>query len=306
MNRRNLLLGTTGLALSAVGCRNRSVGALNLFSKQVTLDDCPALKSYIDSLCTIPEGDFLMGSPEFDFGLPLHRVALSQFRMGKTPVTVAMWQEYVFHLGLSMPSEPSPQFEGGRKFNIGWTDKAHPIVKVDWYDCQKYADWASKVGGVKLSLPSEAQWEYASRGGLEGKKYPWGNEFDRSKLWCSYEKYGDRGSTGSVNRQVYVWHEHPWNLIDMAGNVCSWCLDWYDPHWYEIPQSKEKDVVNLDSSPTVKIPYKDEELMDVSRCVRGGRWSDNDPLFFQCGIRRKFIPSKPSSEIGFRLVAPPK
>jgi formylglycine-generating enzyme required for sulfatase activity len=305
MNRRSLLLGTTGLAVGISGCSNNSTGPTNLFSKKITLDDCPALKAYLQSMCSIPSGDFLMGSSENEDESPVHRVPISAFRMGKTPVTVAMWEEFVSHSSASMPSEPDPQFEGGRKFNVGWADKDHPIVRVNWEECKGFATWASEVSGVKLALPSEAQWEYACRGGPESLKYPWGNDFDLSKLWCSGEKIGDRGSTGSVNRRVYIWLDHPWGLVDMVGNVWEWCEDWYDPNWYKIPQSKEKDVVNLDSSPTVKVEYSNGKSdSGATRCVRGGSWFYYNPDIFRCANRSRIIPDNRDFSNGFRLVAP--
>ena len=307
MNRRNLLLGTTGLALGISGCSNNSTGPTNLFSKKVTLDDCPALKTYIGSLCIIPEGNFLMGSrtSEYAHEKPVHKVPISAFLMGKTPVTVAMWEEYVSHSDVSMPPEPDPKFDGAQKFNIGWKDKDHPIVNVNWEECKGFATWASEVSGVNLTLPSEARWEYACRGGREGLKYPWGNDFDRSKVWCSDEIPGDRGSTGSVNRRVYVWRNHPWGLIDVVGNVWEWCEDWYDPKWYAIPQASERDVVNVDSSPTIKIVYSDNTSENKpSRCVRGCSWDNSNPGDFRCAFRFSLSPDYWSYFLGFRLVAP--
>jgi formylglycine-generating enzyme required for sulfatase activity len=295
MNRRNLILGTAGLALGISGCN----------SKKITLDDCPALKAYIGSLCSIPSGDFLMGSSEYEYESPVHRVPISAFRMGKTPVTVAMWEEYVSQSSASMPVEPNPKFDGARKFNIGWEDKDHPIVNVTWDDCKGYAEWASEVSGVTLTLPSEARWEYACRGGRESLKYPWGNDFDRSKLWCSGEKRGDRGSTGSVDRRIYIWSNHPWGLVDMVGNVWEWCEDWYDPNWYKIPQSKEKDVVNLDSSPTVIMEYMNgRRESEPTRCFRGGSWPENEPNNFRCAFRFRSSPDSLDDDLGFRLVSP--
>ena len=307
MNRRNLLLGTTGLALGISGCNNNPSGSSKLFSKKVTLDDCPALKAYIGSLCDIPGGTFMMGNHEYYYESPVHRVPISAFRMGKTPVTVAMFEEYVSHSSAYMPPEPDPEFDGARKFNIGWKDKDHPIVNVNWEECKGFATWASEVSGVNLTLPSEARWEYACRGGRESLKYPWGNDFDRSKLWCSGEKFGDRGSTASVDRRVYIWSNHPWGLIDMVGNVWEWCEDWYDPNWYKIPQSQEKDVVNLDSSPTVKVKYiGGRSYSGPTRCVRGGSWDDINPDYFRCAYRIGDDKDGGSIDLGFRLVAGPK
>jgi formylglycine-generating enzyme required for sulfatase activity len=307
MNRRNLILGTTGLALGISGCNQNSNGSSKLSSTKITLDDCPALRGYIGSLCSIPSGSFLMGSNDYVDESPVHRVPISAFRMGKTPVTVGMWEEYVRYLKQPMAPEPDPQFEGARKFNIGWKDKDHPIVNVNWEDCKGYAAWASQLSGVNLTLPSEARWEYACRGGKEGLKYPWGHEFDRSKLWCSNKKPGDRGSTGSVNRRVYIWRNHPWGLIDMLGNVFEWCEDWYDPNWYEMPQASERDVVNVDSSPTIKVTFEDNDSANIPvRCVRGGSWASNLPEIFRCSNRDGLGQGNWYFNFGFRLCAGPK
>ena len=304
MNRRNLLLGTTGLALGISGCSNSSNGPSSVPAKKVTLDDCPALKAYIDSLCDIPGGTFKMGSNEYDDESPVHRVPISAFRMGKTPVTVAMWEEYSDHTNVQMPPEPDAKLDAARKFNVGWIDKDHPIVNVSWDDCQGYANWASDISGLSLTLPSEARWEYACRGGKEGLEYPWGSEFDRSKLWCSDSRRGDRGSTGSVNRRVYVWLDHPWGLIDMVGNVYQWCEDWYDPKWYGIPQASERDVVNVDSSPSDPIAiYPGTDESKPCRCLRGGAWHDTTVPNFRCSNRMRFFSTVGFSYFGFRLVA---
>lgn len=309
MNRRNLLLGTAGLALGIAGCSNRSGGPSKVEANKVPLINCPALKAYIDSLCSIPEGTFRMGSADGSQDeSPVHDVGLSAFRMGQTPVTVAMWEEYVGNSNASMPPEPNPKAADARKFNIGWSDKNHPIVNVNWDECQHFVTWASEVTsevtGVKLSLPSEAQWEYACRGGREGLKYPWGNEFDRSKIWCSNKKLCDRGSTGSVDRRVYVWRNHPWGLIDIAGNVWEWCEDWYDPNWYQIPEAKDVNVVNRDSSPNVKLEHADGSTTgnQPARCVRGGSWGNHSREAFRCAYRGQTNVETKSNGIGFRLV----
>jgi formylglycine-generating enzyme required for sulfatase activity len=320
MNRRNLLLGTTGLALGISGCSNSSNRSSSVPAKKVTLDDCPALKAYIDSLCDIPGGTFKMGGEDyimegglksgritFDDEKPAHKVRISAFRMGKTPVTVDMFEEYCNNTNLNMPPEPEPTWRGARKFNIGWVDKDHPIVNVNWNECKKFADWASEVSRVKLTLPSEAQFEYVCRGGKDGLEYPWGQQFDRKVVWCTFYKF-ERGSTGSVNRRVYVWKDHPWGLIDLVGNVQQWCRDWYDPQWYQLPQASERDVVNDDSAPSVEVKVDNTITKNGARCVRGTSWEDDAatlPEMFRCSSRSYDHAESRTVFRGFRLSAGP-
>ncbi len=269
-----------------------------------------SLRAYLAAMRPIPEGTFTMGddcSRETD-EQPAHRVTVSGFRMGATPVTVGMWKEYAAsELGGRMPPEPNPVgFEGARKFNIGWRDLDHPIVNVNWDECRAYCAWASEMSGIALDLPSEAQWEYAARGGSAGKEYPWGDVWDAAKVWCSKEKLGDRGGTGSVNRTERIWRDHPFGLLDMAGNVWEWCLDWYDPEWYGRPQDTGLDVVNRDSSPTQKVAYVDGSVrQEACRCLRGGSWGSNALAFFRCAYRGRFQPDFRFNDFGFRLSAGP-
>lgn len=320
MNRRNLLLGTAGLAVGITGCSNSSHKSSQVSNKKITLNDCPALKAYIDSLCDIPAGTFKMGSddyfmedglkfgsPALDDEKPAHKVSISAFRMGKTPVTVDMYEEYCNISNLEMPAEPEPRLRGARKFNIGWEDKDHPIVNVNWNECKKYADWASEVTRVKLTLPSEAQYEYACRGGKNGLEYPWGQQFDRKVVWCSGYKF-ERGSTGSVNRRVYVWKDHPWGLIDLVGNVEQWCEDWYDPQWYQLPQASERDPVNEESAPSVEVRIGNTSKQNRARCVRGTSWDTDGsilPEMFRCSSRSCGNAESRTVYRGFRLSAVP-
>nr|WP_309692976.1 SUMF1/EgtB/PvdO family nonheme iron enzyme [Armatimonas sp.] len=100
-------------------------------------------------------------------------VTLSPFQMGRTPVTVGMWQEFCEATKRTIPECPiSPVWEDG--WDRMWD---HPIVNVSWIECKAYADWA------ELLLPTEAQWEYAARGGLVGKIYPWGDEEPKDQVW---------------------------------------------------------------------------------------------------------------------------
>jgi formylglycine-generating enzyme required for sulfatase activity/serine/threonine protein kinase len=275
-------------------------------------DNFPCLADYVKSLCEIPGGPFQMGGDRHEDEKPFHIVTLSSFAMGSTPVTVALWKEYATaKLSGQMPPEPDPSgFDGARKFNIGWKNLDHPVVNVSWDDCRKFCTWATEVSGIAIDLPSEAQWEYACRGGVSGQEYPWGGATDdisvrsflTSNVWCSDAKLGDRGGTGSINRSTRIWRNHPWGLTDMVGNVWEWCLDWYDPEWYGRPQASGLDVVNRNSAPAQTITFFDGTKKDAaSRCVRGGSWFNYNPDYFRCANRSGGIPDYRIINVGFRL-----
>ena len=95
----------------------------------------------------------------------------------------------------------------------------HPVVNVSWYAAVAYAKWAGK------RLPTEAEWEYAARGGLSGKAYPWGDEIDSGKANYADSRIGDTTAVGSYPANKYGLH-------DMVGNVYEWCLDEYNKDFY--------------------------------------------------------------------------
>ncbi len=176
------------------------------------------LKDYVRQMRPIPGGTCLMRAylvPSDD-----KLVRLSPFRMGATPVTVGMWMEYCRATGTRMPVAP----------RWGWKPN-HPMVNVSWNDIMGadgkggFCAWASGVAGVRLTLPTEAQWEYCARDGGKPIKYPWGNRFDASKCWCS--RSSTRLMTAPVDRTDSIYR-NGLGLTDMVGNVWEWCSDWYN------------------------------------------------------------------------------
>ena len=147
----------------------------------------------------VPAGSFMMGGDDRSHDdVPPHRVNLSGFWIGRTPVTVGQWCAVMRHL-------PDGNAAGDD----------HPVVNVSWLECEEFC----QVTGV--GLPSEAQWEYAARG-PNGHLYPWGDGWDETKCWNSNARASTTAPVWSV-ASGSSWC----GALHMAGNVWEWCSDWY-------------------------------------------------------------------------------
>jgi len=213
---------------------------------------------------SVPPGTFMMGcSPGdnvcYDDEKPLHRVTISKgFLMGQTPVTVGAYKRFAGATGREMPGAPN--------FNTGWANKNMPIVNVTWDDAQAYCGW---MGG---RLPTEAEWEYAARGGSTETRYgnldeiAWYNQND-----------------GNQAQDVAQKRPNGFGLYDMLGNVWEWVSDWYDDHYYQAS------------------PAQDPQgpVGGQLRVLRGGSWISN-PGFVRVSNRYRYYPAYRNNVIGFR------
>src|ERR1043166_8829532 len=220
----------------------------------------------------IPGGTFMMGTddPRFPDSGPIHKVTVHGFWMDKTEVTNAEFAKFVEATGyvtvaekpmggpngglppgslVCIPGRPA----SGRVHPVspwfGFLDGAdwkhpegpestwkgrenHPVVHVCYDDAAAYATWAGK------RLPTEAEWEFAARGGLEGKKYAWGDELKPGGKWMANVWQGEfpkenTAEDGFVTTApVGSFPPNGYALYDMAGNVWEWCADWYRPDYY--------------------------------------------------------------------------
>ena len=145
----------------------------------------------------------------------------------------------------------------------------HPVVQISWEDAQAYAEWADR------RLPTESEWEWAARGGLENKIYPWGDESiesgsPKANFYQGLFPVSNTAQDGHVGTApVKSYEPNGYGLYDMAGNVWEWCADWYDVSFY----SKKKDVqgnLTPDRAFNPQMPYQQEKV------IRGGSFLCND------------------------------
>ncbi len=222
----------------------------------------------------IPAGEFLMGTAEAevdawlksdaslnqeDFAdeMPQRKITLDGYWIYKTPVTVKQYRFFCQKTNRDMSKVPGQQDD-------------HPIANVSWEDAKAYCKWAG------AQLPTEAQWEKAARGS-DGRRYPWGNEWDKSKC-AYYSKY----PVGSYPQGI-----SPYGVLDMAGNVWQWCADWYKEDYYKTAPSH-----NPQGPATGQ-----------SRVVRGGSWFYYYPYDFRSAFRYDVEPDIRNDDDGFRCVS---
>ena len=229
-------------------------------------DDDTRERTEPPGMVLIPAGQFQMGTNDEaadNDEQPVHTVHLDAFYMDTYEVTNAQFKAFVdanpqwqkdniedrFHNGEYL------YFWSGNNYPSGKAD--HPVTDVSWYAAMAYAEWAGK------RLPTEAEWEYAARGGLEGQKYPSGNTLSTGE--ANYNRHvGDTTPVGQYAANGY-------GLYDMAGNVWEWCLDEYDADFYFVSRDSRNPISgartiqwildNFTSIPT-----------NSSRVLRGGSW----------------------------------
>ena len=216
-------------------------------------------------------GTFTMGD-EWMLGdadeQPTHDVSLKNYKIGKSEVTVKQYRAFCKTTGKSMPEEPSK----------GWQDN-HPIVKVSWHDAVAYCDWLSEKLGGLYRLPTEAEWEYAARGGKKSTGYKYSGS--QSAYTVGWIKDNANGKTHAVAQKK----ANELGLYDMTGNVWEWCADWYDENYYANSPSSNP---NGPSSGAIRV-------------LRGGGWGYS--AAGSCVANRSYdFPSNRNSFRGFRVV----
>jgi formylglycine-generating enzyme required for sulfatase activity len=214
-----------------------------------------AADSTAGAMILIPSGTFDMGSTKGDKDeRPVHRVEVDSFYMGATEVTIWEYLKCVQGGNCHMPYWWNKRFFPQKVDELSGRDWLNlPVTGVSWDDAQAYCSWLGKG----FRLPSEAEWEYAARGGTESD-YFWGNKNDSASL---YAVINVRLSP------VMSVRPNQYGLYDMLGNAWEWCEDRYDAHYYQTSCFKNP---NGPTDPE-KYPY---------RVVRGGSWNE-----YMCNLR---------------------
>lgn len=232
----------------------------------------------------VAEGAFEMGSPAGE-GIPAHEVPqhpvqVAAFRIGKYPVTNEQYQEFITQTQTRV--FPIMGWDGQR-FPEGLDN--HPVSGVTWYEACKYCDWLSQVTGREYSLPNEAQWEKACRGG-NSCVYPWGDQFDPARC--------NSGRTGLAAVDAYP-AQNDYDCFDFVGNIRQWTITLWGERL---------------APPDFKYPWKNDARNNrnansqIRRVVRGSSFTPEDAASLRCSARSGQFPENAGllgTRHGFRV-----
>lgn len=169
-----------------------------------------------DEMVFVEGGTFRMGSDEKSEERPVHEVTVKSFYIGKYEVTLGQYRNFCQVTGRQMPEPPLYAEKSG------WLTDDTPMVNIDWNDAQAYCQWA---GG---RLPTEAEWEFAARGGNLSKKLQYSGSNDPDEVaWHS-------GNSNARIQPVGLKKPNELGIYDMSGNVWEWCSDWFDRQYYGV------------------------------------------------------------------------
>lgn len=246
-------------------------------------------ESFYETLL-VEGGSFKMGSEDgSDDEKPVHEVRLKSFHIGKYPVTFDLYDQFCESTGRDKPDDE------------GWGRGRRPVIYVNWYDALEFANWLSEQEGLEkvyrvvsskdgksvnanwerngYRLPTEAEWEYAARGGNQSKRFTYAGSNDLDEVgWYDKNAAGKTHPVGEKKSNELGIH-------DMSGSVYEWCWDWYDSKYYN-------------NSPKENPPGPDS---GSSRVLRGGPWSYT-PRRCRVAYRYHWTPAHRGDAVGFRLV----
>jgi formylglycine-generating enzyme required for sulfatase activity len=233
-------------------------------------------------MVAIPPGQFKMGSPDGqgrDDERPQHLVTVSAFFMGKYPITQAQWKAVA----------SLPKIERDLSLNpSNFSGNNRPVEKVSWYDAVEFCQRLSKATGRDYRLPSEAQWEYACRGGTTTPFYfgetitPDLANYDGNYIYAQ----GPKGIYRQETTPVGKFPPNAFGLYDMHGNVREWCADAWHNNYKDAPTDGSVWIENGD---------------DNRSLLRGGSWC-GDPSYCRSAYRSVNYRRGSYGSLGFRVV----
>jgi sulfatase modifying factor 1 len=249
----------------------------------------------------VPSGPFQMGDERVVGGKPVRSVIIGDFAIDKTEVTIELWNEVT-----AWASKNGYDLSAGSSFGVN-----HPVHSINWYDAVKWNNARSERSGIKPAyyedsgfgkvyrsgnvvpkgimwnsgyrLPTEAEWEKAARGGINGKLYPWGTDL------LNQNQYTCCGTTTSVAS----YESNGFGLYDMGGNVSEWCWDWrvdYDIESTIDPRGGESGVLRV-----IRGGGGSYHAVHCMVAYRGGELPDarNSRIFDYHGFRSVFPSGQP-------------
>ncbi len=260
--------------------------------------DAVATSADLPEMISVLGGTFKMGSDDpLDYGAkPIHSVTLDNFNIGKYEITVAQFAAFIKETGYKTTAETegSSYIWNGKtvedKKGVSWRDNEggakrtaaeynHPVVHVSWDDATAYCAWLSQKTGKKYRLPTEAEWEYAARGGAQSKGFTYSGSNNLDAV--AWYKENSKDATHAVGLKS----GNELGIFDMSGNVWEWCGDWYGDY---DPKSASKNPIG---------PVKGS-----GRVIRGGSW-DNSSVYCRSAYRGGSPPAYRYYDIGFRAAS---
>ena len=230
--------------------------------------------NYIEpEMVLIPEGKVHLGLPSYSksFNLP-HQwqdsiIYVPDFYISRFPITRKEYSLFI---------------EDGGDIPADWwrkdlTDNKLPATGLSWHMANRYAEWLSEITGKRYRLPSSVEWEKAARGGLYGKRFPWGDESANNRCCYGLQEFDTPSPVGYYEPNGY-------ELYDMVGNVWEWCSDLY----IECANDEPK------NSPTGKDPK-------INRVLRGGSFMTPDEKYLYCAYIHEDPPDLAHVCLGMRL-----
>lgn len=250
----------------------------------------------LPQMVALKGGTFTMGSNDGrEDEKPPHQVTLSDFSIGKYEVTNEEYAAFLnakgnqveggetwINIGGSFSNEKCRILENGKVFSVESGYEKHPVIYVSWYGARAYCNWLKEETGQNYRLPTEAEWEYAARGGNRPKNYIYSGSDNPDEVGWYYYNSANKTKT----HQVGTKRANELGIFDMSGNVYEWCSDWYDEKYYANSQNSTnpQGAANGDY-----------------RVVRGGSWLNNF-INLRVAYRDGAAPDGRDFSLGFRCL----